>query len=113
MITKTDLCRGLRCDLKHRAKSRDAIALRCAVKIPRFVEDQAGIRIRAGLIQEAVKHLLSPPSVLLRGQLEDGAVVVSDAAVKSRAVEPPCLVKDQTSTWTRSVGTVRPRAETM
>jgi hypothetical protein len=59
-----------------------------------------------------VEHVLGPASVLVRGQLEDGAEVLSAARVR-RAVEVSRLIKAQTSMWVLSVVAVRPRAEVM
>jgi hypothetical protein len=89
---------------------RRSIEISCLVKVqPRNRRSSVGaVRERA----EAMQDVLAPATVLVRGQLEDGAGVLSAPGI-GRAVEVSCLVKDQPSRWIGPVCAVDPRAEAM
>ena len=105
----------LRGQLEDRALTVSAAARGRAVEIAYLVKGQPGKRPQPvgapRLRAEAIESVLGPASVLVRGQLEDGAAVIVSAAGRSRAVEVSRLVKDQASSRGRPVGAVRERAE--
>lgn len=93
----------LRRDFKHGPAAATApcagpSSLRCAVKIPVFVEEQAGSgKVAVGWAQEAMKRIQCPVAPLLLGLQES-----EDASYVCCAVEIAELVKGQSSLRVRT-----------